>query len=299
MSVLSLLEEIVIPTEPENEPVIGTENEPENEPVIETPIITKSPSYPTDYGFIITRHIVDEKTNKYWNQCVKLIRSFYPLKKIVVIDDNSNQKFVKTDFQYKNVEIIKSEYPRRGELLPYVYFYKNKWFDNAIIIHDSVFIHKRIDFSKFNMPVIPLWHFPSQDENPNNTYRIASVLSNNKKILNFLHPDVNILGLKLNGMWNGAFGCQSYIKHGFLTKIFNKYGMMKLINVVHSRPDRCSLERVFGVIFTIEYPILTTAKSLFGNIQMKNWGYSWDDYYRDFSKKKRVPNSWQKCWTGR
>ena len=28
------------------------------------------------YGFIITRHVNSDKTNKYWNQCVKLIRTF-------------------------------------------------------------------------------------------------------------------------------------------------------------------------------------------------------------------------------
>ena len=39
------------------------------------------------YGFIITRHVNSEKTNKYWNKCVKCIRTFYPLKKIIIIDD--------------------------------------------------------------------------------------------------------------------------------------------------------------------------------------------------------------------
>ena len=28
----------------------------------------------SNYGFIITRHVNSEKTNKYWNQTVKLIR---------------------------------------------------------------------------------------------------------------------------------------------------------------------------------------------------------------------------------
>ena len=37
------------------------------------------------YGFIITRHVNSEKTNKYWNKCVKCIRTFYPLKKIIII----------------------------------------------------------------------------------------------------------------------------------------------------------------------------------------------------------------------
>ena len=60
------------------------------------------------YGFIITRHVNSEQTNKYWNQCVKLIRTYYPLKKIVIIDDNSNPEFLKSDFDYKNMPVAQS-----------------------------------------------------------------------------------------------------------------------------------------------------------------------------------------------
>ena len=96
-----------------------------------------------NYGFIITRHVNSEKTNMYWNRCVRCIRTFYPLKKIVIIDDNSDQSFVKDEFNYRNVIHIQSEFPGRGELLPYYYFHKNKFFENAVIIHDSVFFHER------------------------------------------------------------------------------------------------------------------------------------------------------------
>ena len=77
-----------------------------------------------NYGFIITRHVNSEKTNRYWNQSVKLIRTYYPLRQIVIIDDNSNQEFVKADFDYKHLTIIQSEFPQRGELLPYYYYLK-------------------------------------------------------------------------------------------------------------------------------------------------------------------------------
>ena len=80
-----------------------------------------------NYGFIITRHVNSVTTNKYWNQSVKLIRNIYPLRKIVIIDDNSDQEFVKTDFDYQNLTIIQSEFPKRGELLPYYYYLKYKW----------------------------------------------------------------------------------------------------------------------------------------------------------------------------
>ena len=102
-----------------------------------------------NFGFIITRHVNSVKTNKYWNHSVKLLRTFYPLKKIVIIDDNSNYDYVNSEFEYKNLHIIQSEFHGRGELLPYYYFLKYKFFQNAIIIHDSVFFHMRINFEKF------------------------------------------------------------------------------------------------------------------------------------------------------
>ena len=38
-----------------------------------------------EQGFIILRHVNSEQTNKYWNHNIKLIRTNYPLKKIVII----------------------------------------------------------------------------------------------------------------------------------------------------------------------------------------------------------------------
>ena len=133
------------------------------------------------FGFIITRHVNSEKTNKYWNQCVKLLRIHYPDSQIVIIDDNSNKDLVKADFEYKNLRIIESEYTGRGELLPYIYYLKNKWFDNAVIIHDSVFFHKTYDFSDVD-DVMMLWFFYNNDSELTNILRIADSLNNNKFI---------------------------------------------------------------------------------------------------------------------
>jgi hypothetical protein len=83
------------------------------------------------FGFIITRHVNSDKTNNYWNNCVKLIRTLYPLRKIVIIDDNSDYNFVKQEHEYRNLQIIQSEFPKRGELLPYYYFLKHKFFSES------------------------------------------------------------------------------------------------------------------------------------------------------------------------
>jgi len=240
-----------------------------------------------------------EKTNKYWNHSVKLLRTLYPLRKIVIIDDNSNYKFVKSEFQYSNIEVIQSEFPGRGELLPYYYYLKRKFFQNAVIMHDSVFLHKRINFEKFKgFNVLPLWFFYSDKENIENTKRIASYLKNNIIVNSRITKDLNILGFKTNE-WFGCFGVQSYINLSFLEKIQQKYNITNLIQAVKSRADRCSLERIFGVIFFTENPSLFTKTSLLGNIMTYHtWGYSFDQYMNDL-KKGTIPRFVVKVWTGR
>jgi hypothetical protein len=254
-----------------------------------------------DYGFIITRHVNSEQTNNYWNQCVKLIRSFYPNKQIIVIDDNSNYSFVKADFDYKNVQIIQSQFPQRGELLPYYYFLKHQFFSNAVIIHDSVFFHRRINFESFvkdGTRALPLWFFHSDAENIANTLRIVRHLQNYPALQNKLTMESSLLGLPMN-KWNGCFGVQAYINLHFLKQIDAKYNISNLLPAVHSRPDRCCLERIFGCIFCTENPKTLHQKSLFGNIMTYcKWGYTYDEYMSDF-KRGKIPKMVVKVWTGR
>ena len=251
------------------------------------------------YGFIITRHVNSENTNKYWNNCVKLLRTLYPLRKIVIIDDNSNPQFVKSEYDYKNIIIINSEFKGRGELLPYYYYLKNKFFNNAVIIHDSVFFHKRINFEALkNVKVLPLWFFYADKENMDNTLKISNVLSNRYDIQKKITLNDVVLGMK-HLKWYGCFGCQSYINHDFLLSIENKYHVSKMIYMVHNRKDRCCLERIFGAIFFTEYQKIINGKSLFGNImKYQKWGYSYNDYQNDL-KKGTIPKAIVKIWTGR
>jgi len=254
------------------------------------------------YGFILTRHVNCEKTNKYWNQAVKLIRIHYPLKEIIIIDDNSNYDFVKAEFDYKNITIIQSEFPKRGELLPYYYYLKHKWFKGAVIIHDSLFIHRRIPFETFAMPVVPLWHHNYDKENVPNIIRIISSLSNNNILFKKINKQSEVLsnvGLP-NDKFNLCFGGQCYIKLHFLEGLQQKYNVLNLINVIHNRTDRCSLERVLGLLFHQEYPQLKIVKSLFGDIKKfpKAFFYTYDDYNSDFNKKIFI-RPFVKVWTGR
>ena len=252
------------------------------------------------FGFIMTRHVNSELTNKYWNHSVKLLRTFYPLKKIVIIDDNSNKNFLQSEYEYKNVEIIESIFPGRGELLPYFYYIKHKFFENAVIIHDSVFFHKRYNFENLkDNKVIPLWYFYPDTENKDNTIRIISRMKNNSDLKQKLsNQEINFMK-NINKKWYGCFGVQSYINHNFLLKIENKYNISNLIYSIQCKKDRCCLERIMGCIFYIENDKIQTTKSLFGNIMSYlKWGYTFNEYTEDF-KSNNIPKNVVKVWSGR
>jgi hypothetical protein len=255
------------------------------------------------YGFIITRHVTCEKTNKYWNNSIKCLRYLYPNKKIVIIDDNSNQDFIKEECVYKNIEVVQSEFKGRGELLPYYYYLKYKYFDNAIILHDSVFLHKRINFDgiiKKHIKVLPLWVFFPDKENLNNRIRILSCLKNSHNLYTKLKLENIVLSMP-NDKWLGCFGVQSFINYEFLHLLENKYQITNMINYVKCRDDRCSIERIFGCLFFTEYPKLLKIpnNSLLGNIHnYQKWGYTYSEYEADI-KNKKLPRSIVKIWTGR
>ena len=255
-----------------------------------------------NFGFIITRHVNSENTNRYWNHSIKLLNFFYPNKKIVIIDDNSDANFLKADYEYSNVQIIQSEFPGRGELLPYYYFIKNKFFENAVIIHDSVFFHKRINFEALNgTSVLPLWYFDADNENESNTIKLIENLKNKTIIQDKLKYNViNTFSIMSDKKWSGCFGCQSYINHNFLLHIENKYNISSLTQVVLNRTDRCGLERIMGSIFCTEYPKTNTSKSIFGHILKYplTGKYTYDMYDTDL-KKGTIKKPVVKIWTGR
>ena len=257
------------------------------------------------FCFIITRHVRDEKTNQYWNICVQRIRCYYPNSKIFIIDDNSQQLYIKSFREYKNIEVIQSEFIGRGELLPYYYFDKYKWFPYAVIVHDSVFFHKRVAFEKLlNHPVLPLWHFKPDKENIVNSFRIASTLTNNYQVIQKLNFDENFIQMfnfknKTSQGWDGCFGVQSFISHKFISLLQKKYNIFNMIKAVTCRLDRCSLERIMSILFFEEYKSLEIIHSLFGDIfRYQNFGYSFDSYISDL-KKGVIPRYVVKVWTGR
>lgn len=258
------------------------------------------------YGFIITRHVNSEKTNKYWNLCIQSIRKFYN-NEIVVIDDNSNHFFVKEEYPYDNVQYVQSEYIGRGELLPFYYFYKNHYFDKAIIIHDSVFFQKKILFDKFKGPVLPLWHFENERfENVKNSLYLIREMNHREVLTSYLmdRNKFTVLSFSTNqNYWVGCFGCQCYIDYNFVVFLQKKYNLFSLLKTVRNRKDRCCIERIMGILFYINNPLMHSKQfySILGSISTyMKWGYTYDEYqYQLLYNPMILTLPIVKVWTGR
>jgi hypothetical protein len=232
-------------------------------------------------GFIILRHVNDELTNQYWQYSYKCIRKWYPENKIVIIDDSSNPEFLTTTIELYKTQIIQSQYPKRGELLPYIYYLRNKWFDKAVILHDAVFINRYIDFTNVSKYQI-LWDFEHKwDQIEDETQMIES----------FEDPDILQFHKNIH-LWTGCFGCMSVITHDYLTEINNRFKIDNLIKFVLTRFNRCSFERVIACL--LQFQDKTPNQSMFGNIhQYCRWGIT----FQQKDSFKHLPLT--KVWTGR
>ena len=232
-------------------------------------------------GFIMLRHVNNELSNKYWTECYKSIRKYYPHHDIVIIDDNSDCKYVKNmeNIELYKTKIIDSEYPGRGELLPYYYYSKEKFFDIAVILHDSTIIQQHINFYVEKYKI--LWEFDHYWDNPDEETRIIKEAFNCPDLINFYSD---------KSLWKGCFEGMTVITHDFLILVNAKYDMSKLLNFITNKSQRSCFERIIACLLQKHYKI----EPMFCNIhQYCPWGIT----YYDKEKFSYLPIL--KIWTGR
>jgi hypothetical protein len=220
-------------------------------------------------GFIILRHVSSEETNQYWIHCYDCIRKHYKDNKIIIIDDSSNYDYI-TNKPLYNTTIIQSEFSKRGELLPYYYYLSNKLFDTAVILNDSVFINKYIDFDVKTYKF--LWEFEHTWDNVKDERSIIEIFKNDK--LNDFFDN--------KSLWKGCFGGMSVITHDFLSDINRKYRLHLLLDKIQTRHMRSCFERVFGCLLMKE----SNSTSFFGKIH--NY-MKWETTFKEKDAYNHLP----------
>jgi hypothetical protein len=245
-----------------------------------------------DFGFIILRHISEQKHDFYWRECIRCIRNFYN-QKIIVIDDNSKLE-INNKQPYDNVEIVKSEFPGCGEVYGYYYGWKYTPFKHFIVLHDSMFLKEKLPVLK--QKVIFLWHFDKylgqgiEGEGDGNPYFIKFCKEETIKPLLDLYYE--------KSKWYGCFGVTSLISFDLVDLIFKKYDFENCIKNVKTRHHREAMERVFALICFLEESKLRFFPSICGNILQFNesYNYTWDNYvHKRLNGNKLII----KVWSGR
>jgi len=228
-------------------------------------------------GFIILRHVNTAECDKLWKHSYDCIRRFYPENVIVIIDDNSNQKYITKKELYKTT-IINSTYHGRGELLPYYYFLRYVFFDTAVIIHDSVFINQWIDFTTDTYQI--LWNFEHLWDNPEEECKILQIYQN-EELLQFYHN---------KSLWTGCFGGMTVVTHSFLRSVHEKFPIEWMLDRILSRHERTCFERIIGCLLQF----IGKGGVLLGNIhQYMPIGISFDNK----TPYEHLPIT--KVWVGR
>ena len=245
-------------------------------------------------GIVLLRHVKNEEQNKLWQLCYKCIRKYYPITKIMIIDDNSNTQYIQGQHELTNTIIIKSEYKGRGEILPYYYMFKTQIFDKALIIHDSCFIQKYIDIDNIKTNIQFLWYVEHcYDEvlagyvhDPTMNRPLIKYLNNSDKLLDYYEKKD-----EKKPPWYGCFGLMSITKLSFINKLQEKYNLFNTMNYIKVRRNRAEMERVFGLLCCYEEDFINKNISfaLNGNIhaylqQNDLWKYCHQNGIENFQK---------------
>ena len=240
-------------------------------------------------AFIMLRHVNSVQTNLLWKTNIHHIRKYYDYP-IIIIDDNSDLNYIdEKEESYPNVRVIYSEFPKRGEILPYYYIFYYKLCKKAIIIHDGTFINQKIPFDTMDEPIYYFWHFNHDWNDEKEELKLLSLL-NNQKLIDFYH----------NKKWYGCFGVQTIAHYYFLDFIFHKYNMSLFIEYIDTRPKRMNFERIFSVICSYEHQELYDKKSIYGIIHHYiHWGYNFEKYLEDQKQNKLEHFPLIKVWSGR
>lgn len=214
-----------------------------------------------NYCFCILKHTKNYLTLNIFEKCYNSIRKFYPDSLIVIIDDKST---IPINSLFKNVIYVTNSIDSTGELLPYYYFYKYKWADKMIILQDSMELISPIEPKVFERDVNYLWYFD------NHSWDDKKDIDNMLKNLNF---STELIEKNYQTSWLGCFGSCMLISHTTLVDIVDKYNLFSILPMLKTRQQRCSLERVIGIIFDKEGHIDIKNPSLCGNILQHPYFY--------------------------
>ena len=248
---------------------------------------------------VVLRHVNNEVTNRMWIESCTNARKHYPEATLVLIDDNSDEVHVSVTasemiaMKFYDIVFIRSEYPKHGELLPYIYFLKHRWADAMLFIHDSVFVQKRVD-----IPTKHTWY---------SCWNAVHCFSNTVhpdtiRMMNRLLRSDELIGIFKNkrSSWSVCYGAMGYITHDALHHLEKTYKLTNLLGHVLRREDRYCLERLFACMYYDQHKTRMPYLIHKSITVYQRWGTTYETYSKEKHKQTlsaRFP--FFKVWVGR
>lgn len=236
------------------------------------------------FGFIIPVCVRNNEHKNSINACLNSIIKYHPDNRIVLIIDFTSDRIL--------VDVLKKEYCDNkniifeddtkkipADMILLYYFKKNKYFDIAISIQDSMYVVNK--FENINVDTIEyIWHFtnhrihwsgilePETDFNKNNGIKthddlIKYCINNLIEVDDFKQYCNSIYDKK--SMWSGCFGCCCIINYDFLCELDKKTKIINLMSHMTSNRLRRAIESLFALAcqFCLKKEIHTSFDGLY------------------------------------
>jgi hypothetical protein len=241
-------------------------------------------AYPRPFGFVMVRHVTSKATDYYWKECYTCIRKWYD-DPILIVDDNSDPAFLIDNMALVNCQTVyDTEWKGCGELLGYYYFHRLKPFCKAMIIHDSVFIQKRISIEVGNTMKF-LWTFTGQWDHELERYY--------HELCQGMPVYDELMTVYQQRAYRGCFGLMSVIQWDFVDQLAGDGLFLALDQIKGRRDARSALERVLGLMAFRRDPLIGVQ---WGEIHSyMRWGTTFLEYLSGSVGPMEVV----KVWTGR
>ena len=226
---------------------------------------------PSNYGFIVTSYLSEQKHLISLNNCLNSIIKNNPNNKIVVIvDHKSDISFIeqaKNSFSNRNVIFDISNDDIRADMLTLDYYYKKRYFDKAIIIQDSMKLKNKIDPSRVD-DILYLWYATNHRlqwnviNEPKSDYNTEyNIITHEDLISHIIDTKIQNLDFKKycediysnKDKWCVCFGGCCIITHDFLVRLNDLTGIIDLQKQMNTR----RLAMVFESLFSIACQYVT------------------------------------------
>lgn len=243
--------------------------------------------------FYVTRSIQKAEHNQLFQECYCCIRKYYT-NKIICIDDNSNPELVE-EVDVSNCEILHSEFPGAGEVLPYYYYARRQDAEKAVFLHDSMFLNGALPLTDINEYRF-IWHFNKDSED---IFERADAID----LTQYTYEPYFLKRILEKSPWKGCFGGCMILTGEFAKKMDSVLNFSVLVNQIRTRRFRMAFERLVGVGAHVVCQKDTDEVSLLGSIHDYDMhsraGYAWGSYTFDEYLKQKSRSMIIKVWNAR